>query len=399
MNQSFKKYGTLLSLYLAQSIPMSFFSTVVPVIMRQEDYSLTSIGLIQLIKIPWILKFLWAPIVDHTSPSRKHYRRWILGSEVFYAMVIILISFFNLSSDFTTIIILVVIAFIASGTQDIATDAFAILTLKTEERSYGNSMQSGGSFLGTTIGSGVLLMAYYYVGWQALLLLLAFLVTMALMPVTFARLPIEQATTTPKRRPKWDDGFSFFKQRGNLRHLLLLFVYYSGIIGLLAMFKPFMVDQGYTAKEIGMISGIYGTAVGAVFSLGGGWIIRRVSRITALQVILLSGFLSSLFFVWMMHGQVPLWGIYFASSMVWGTYGMASVFIYTIAMDKVRKGLEGSDFTIQIVITHLSSLFLTIGLSKFANTYGYHGMFILEAHIGIVLLVLSRTLFRKVVEK
>ncbi len=38
-------------------------------------------------------------------------------------------------------------------------------------------------------------------------------------------------------------------------------------------------------------------------------------------------------------------------------------------------------------ITHLSSLFLTIGLSKFANTCGYHGMFILEAHIGVALLV------------
>ncbi|MBE0653957.1 MAG: MFS transporter, partial [Bacteroidales bacterium] len=53
-----KKYGTLLSLYLAQSIPMSFFSTVVPVIMRQENYSLESIGYLQLIKLPWILKFL-----------------------------------------------------------------------------------------------------------------------------------------------------------------------------------------------------------------------------------------------------------------------------------------------------------------------------------------------------
>ena len=39
-----RKYGTLLSLYLAQSIPMSFFSTVVPVIMREENYSLESIG-------------------------------------------------------------------------------------------------------------------------------------------------------------------------------------------------------------------------------------------------------------------------------------------------------------------------------------------------------------------
>ncbi len=37
------KYITLLNLYLAQSIPMSFFSTVLPVIMRTEHYSLTSI--------------------------------------------------------------------------------------------------------------------------------------------------------------------------------------------------------------------------------------------------------------------------------------------------------------------------------------------------------------------
>lgn len=399
MNQAFKKYGTLLSLYLAQSIPMSFFSTVVPVIMRQEEYSLTSIGLIQLIKIPWILKFLWAPMIDHTSPTRKHYRRWILGAEIFYALVIVGISFFNLSTDFTTIIILVVIAFIASGTQDIATDAFAILTLKSTERSLGNSMQSGGSFLGTTIGSGVLLMAYYYIGWQALLLLLAFFVTMAIMPVMFARLPLEKATTAPKRRPRWDDGFSFFKQKGNIRLLFLLLVYYSGIIGMLALFKPFMVDQGYTAKEIGLISGVFGTAVGAVFSLGGGWLIRRMKRNTALQIILLSGFITSLFFVWEMQGQVPLWAIYVASSMVWGTYGMASVFVYTIAMDKVRPGLEGTDFTIQIIITHLSSLFLTIGLSKFANSFGYQGLFILEAHIGIMLLILSRTVFKKVVER
>ena len=48
-HKEIKKYYTLLSLYLAQSIPMSFFSTVIPVIMRMENYSLESIGYIQLI--------------------------------------------------------------------------------------------------------------------------------------------------------------------------------------------------------------------------------------------------------------------------------------------------------------------------------------------------------------
>jgi hypothetical protein len=81
--EEFNKYYTLLSLYLAQSIPMSFFSTVIPVIMRQEQYSLESIGYLQLIKLPWIFKFLWAPLVDKTCHSSHQYRKWILSSESF----------------------------------------------------------------------------------------------------------------------------------------------------------------------------------------------------------------------------------------------------------------------------------------------------------------------------
>ncbi len=61
MIQKDKTYNlaTFFCLYIAQTIPMSFFSTVIPVMMRQENFSLSAIGLLQLIKLPWILKFLW----------------------------------------------------------------------------------------------------------------------------------------------------------------------------------------------------------------------------------------------------------------------------------------------------------------------------------------------------
>ena len=62
--QNSKKLLTFFCLYIAQTIPMSFFSTVIPVMMRQENFSLSTIGLLQLIKLPWILKFLWSPLVD-----------------------------------------------------------------------------------------------------------------------------------------------------------------------------------------------------------------------------------------------------------------------------------------------------------------------------------------------
>ncbi|NJK97146.1 MAG: MFS transporter [Bacteroidales bacterium] len=154
---SLNKYSVIFRSIFAQSVPMSFFSTVLPVIMRMEKFSMTSIALIQLIKIPWVLKFLWAPLVDRNALTNSHYRRWIVASELFYAASIIAIAFFNLATDFTTIIILMVLAIIFSATQDIASDAFAVRILKKQERPFGNSIQSMGNFGGTLIGSGFLL--------------------------------------------------------------------------------------------------------------------------------------------------------------------------------------------------------------------------------------------------
>ena len=194
-----RKYSTLLSLYLAQSIPMSFFSTVMPVIMRTENFSLTSIGLIQLIKLPWIIKFLWAPMIDKTATTLRKYKQWILFSELFYALIIFSIAFLSLETNFTTIIVLMLIAFTASATQDIATDAFAILILKKGERSFGNSMQSAGTFLGTLTGSGVLLVIYHYYGWQMLLIGLASFVLLALIPLYFYKSKEESVQKTDKK--------------------------------------------------------------------------------------------------------------------------------------------------------------------------------------------------------
>lgn len=186
------KFPVLFSLYIAQSIPMSFFSTVVPVIMRQEKYSLEAIGLLQLVKLPWIIKFLWAPLIDSRAKTTSQLRNWIIISELFYAAIILSIGLFDLQTDFRLIVSLMIIAFLASATQDIAVDIFAILQLAPSERSIGNSMQSAGSFVGTLFGTGVLLIAYHYFGWTNLLVILAAFVVFALLPVILYRRPIDR---------------------------------------------------------------------------------------------------------------------------------------------------------------------------------------------------------------
>jgi hypothetical protein len=74
---------------------------------------------------------------------------------------------------------------------------------------------------------------------------------------------------------------------------------------------------------------------------------------------------------------------------------MASVTIYTASMNIVRKGLEGTDFTIQIVITHLSGLIMAIVAGRIGDALGYEGLFTMELILGLLVLIFVPMLFRE----
>ena len=365
---------------------MSFFSTVVPVIMRQEHYSLQSIGLLQLIKLPWILKFLWAPLVDNTSKSTKDYKRWIIYSEIFYAVVIIAAGFFSLQTDFKLILFFMVLAFIGSATQDIATDAFAILALKKEERGIGNSIQSSGSFIGTLVGSGVMLIIYHYLGWQYLLMALGVFVMLATAPVcTYKKLQEKKPET---KKVTFKDIKYFFTQKGVGKRVLVLAFFYSGIIGILAMLKPFLVDLGYSVKEIGFMSGIYGTGIGAASTFLSSYLIKRRRIVGSAYILNILMIATAVYFLTLIFSTPSILALYIGISLIWGCYGMSTVVVYTSSMNFVREGREGTDFTIQIVLTHLSSMIIAISSGKIGHIFGYDGLFTFEIAMGILSLII-----------
>jgi len=387
------KFFTLFSLYIAQSVPMTFFSTVMPVIMRQENYSLTSIGLLQLVKLPWILKFLWAPAIDSSTRKTSDFKKWIFSSEILYAVLIIAVGFFDLQVNFNLIVIMLLLAFTASATQDIAVDAFAILILKKEERSFGNSMQSGGSFSGTLIGSGVLLIIYVFLGWRFLMFGLAGFVLAALIPLVFYKNPeLKKEEVNNRVKPK--DLYLFFKQKNIFRHVLLLFFFYSGIIGILTMMKPWLVDMGYGMKEIGVYSGIFGASAGFLTALAAGRIMKKMKRKKALRIFTAYTVSIVSVFIFIAHLKLGTGFIIAGILFIWSAYGANSVLVYTIAMDSVRKGREGTDFTIQIVLTHLGSLILAVLSGKITHGLGYEGLFIVELVLALSVFLFFPLLYK-----
>lgn len=387
------KLSTFFSLYIAQSIPMSFLSTVIPVLMRQQEFSLTAIGLLQLIKVPWLIKFLWSPFIDRHTNSLTSYKKWIIGSELCYAVIILLVSLLDLQTDIILIAILIIASFVASATQDIATDALAARSVSKSNKSLVNSMQSMGSFAGTMIGSGILLLLYKKFGWNMILPALSAFVLIALIPLVFLKktdLPQEEKRT---KASGWD-FIHFFTRRSIWNQVGFLTLAYSGIIGILSMLRPLMVDLGYSMQEIGFMSGVFGTSAGFCCSYIGGQIIKRIGRYKSR--ILFAGWVSAaaIYFYLISSGEISAWQLYLGIGLVWGGYGMSTVGVYTTSMDRVREGREGTDFTIQTVLTHLSSMLIAIGSGKFAQMLGYHSLFQLEAVLAILTMIYAIFAFR-----
>jgi predicted MFS family arabinose efflux permease len=369
---------------------MSFFSTVLPVIMRQNDFSLETIGGLQLLKLPWILKFLWSPTVDRNTHTLMDFKRWIFSSELIYTGIILTISFLDFRVTPYLIIGLVVLSFIASATQDIATDSLATLSFGKQDKSLVNSMQSMGNFAGAMIGSGVLLMIYHKTGWGNLLPFLAVFVLMALIPLFFFKNADNRDIIRPKQqeKPTSDDILGFFKQHGIWKQIVFLFFYYAGLVGILTMLKPMLVDYGYGMKEIGVMSGIVGTSVGCLASFGGGLIVRKAGRHTARLLFAILTLLTTIYFCLLVTVlPINIATLHLGICLLWGSYGLSVIVVYTTAMDCVRKGFEGTDFTIQTVITHLSGIILGVSSGKIAAIITYKGLFVVEGCIAAISLL------------
>ncbi|MEN9918355.1 MAG: hypothetical protein RL662_791 [Bacteroidota bacterium] len=391
------KLGTFLCLYIAQSIPMSFFSTILPVLMRQQDYSLEVIGLLQFLKLPWILKFIWSPAIDRSSHCVADYKRWIFSAELVYAVIILGISFLDLQTDMYTIVMLIIFAFMASATQDIATDALAVLSFGKEDKSMVNSMQSLGSFGGAMLGSGFLLLLYNHLGWNQLLPYLALFVLIAIIPLFFFR--DGNNTELPEKKvykpPHPDDLFGFFKQKAIWKQIIFLFLYYAGLVGCLAMLRPLLVDYGYNIKEIGVMSGIVGTSIGCIGSLLGGLIVRRCGLFFPRIIFAVSILLTvTYFYLLQTHFTIDTMSLYIGIALLWFSYGLATIVVYTTAMYCVRDGYEGTDFTLQTVITHLSGMIVAAIAGKLAGSYGYSTLFLFEICIASISLLYILLIFK-----
>ncbi|MBP3757925.1 MAG: MFS transporter [Prevotella sp.] len=387
--------ATFFCLYIAQFIPSTFISTAMQVTMRQANYGLATIGLLHLLHLPWIMKFLWSPMVDRYCGRLTHYKRFILLMESIYALSIISIGFFDVSKNVYFIFVLIFIAMFASATQDIATDGLAVRAFRKGDHSAVNSMQSMGRYAGAFLGSGVCIVMLEHYGWNVVFPLLGVLTFMMIVPLQLNR-DIHIEERQQKHRAKYMDFVWFFKRREIIPHVIFLLLYFMGIIGIIANVRPYMVDLGFDMKEIGVWFGMVGTATSFCMAWVGHLLVRRVGMYRARILVAVMIVTAPLYFLLLTFTTPTLPLLVAGLLLVKTCHAFASIVVYTTAMDCVREGREGTDFTVQVVVVHFSSTLISLISGGVGEWLDYRGLYLIELSIAIVSLIYVLWVFRNV---
>ena len=280
-----RKLAWLLALYFVQGLPFGFQASALPIYLREQGVSLRAIGWASLLALPWLAKILWAPAVDAVhSPRFGRRRSWILPMQVALALTCVALAF---TRDITSLLVLVFAANLFAATMDVAVDGLAVSLLKENELGVGNTAQVVGFKLGMLTGGGLLVAANAAIGWQGLFVAMTILILAVFVYTLFEREPAPPTEDPAEGGAEPGIGtvlFGLLRRKSVWTLLLVVGTYKLGETFADTMFRPFLIDRGYSAEQIGLWLGTWGMVFSLVGSVAGGLLASRVGLLLAVAI-------------------------------------------------------------------------------------------------------------------
>jgi MFS family permease len=376
------KIVLLTALYAAQGLPYGFFTGALPVLLRQTGLSLTAISALSLLYLPWALKFMWAPYLDHLGTRKA----WLLGFQASTIVGALLLSRMDLNAGYLPIIVAAFAFNIIAASQDVVTDGLAVRMLGARERGLGNAVQVGAYRVGMILGGGLLLLIFTKTSWSTMFVWMAVLLTIMVIPVVSLR---EPAGRERREAPRFGALAIGWLRRllvpGMLGFAGLIFCFRFGDAMVSTLLGPFLVDRHLSTETIALMKNTVGSSTSLVGAALGGLFLYHVGRRFAL---LAAGLGQAVTFVpyWISSFGIGGVGLLWAATIVEGVVStMATVALFTLMMDASDPEHAGTDYTLLASVYVLVSSAGQFCAALIADRLGYQTMF----GIGIALTVLG----------
>lgn len=253
-------------------MPLALSDSTMQAWLTEAKVDIRTIGLFSLVGLPYVFKFLWAPLIDRYQPGWPGRRRdWIVVSQLCLVSLLAFAGLGDLASGELRLlgIIAFAIAF-ASATQDIAIDAYRTEVLTERERGFGAAVSVMGYRIGMLVsGAGALLFADHF-GFANTYLLMAGVMFFAII-FSLSGPPVRTDIRPPRSLTEAIVGplHNFFSREAALSLLLLVFLYKLGDAFAGRLTTTFLLRQlEFSLTDVGTINkglGLFASLAGALY--------------------------------------------------------------------------------------------------------------------------------------
>jgi PAT family beta-lactamase induction signal transducer AmpG len=318
--------------------------------MRDAGVDIRLVGLLTVAQAPWAFKVLWAPLMDRYVPPFWGRRRgWMAVTQMALLALGLMLAGLGGRPDAIWVVgALALATAVASASQDIAIDAYAVEVLTDEEQGMAVGARVAVYRAALVVTGGAAITAASWFGWPAVNAGLALLYLPML--VLTRRAPDPRTAPPPPaslRDAVWQPLVDVLARHRALEILAFVVLYKLADQLAQALTRPFLIDMGYSAAH----RGIALATVGLVATMGGtflgGWVTTLAGLGHALWIFGLLQVFSNLGYYLIAlvgHPNLPL--MYAATSFELLTSGMGTGAFSVLLLRLTEKRFSATQYAL-----------------------------------------------------
>jgi PAT family beta-lactamase induction signal transducer AmpG len=279
------RLAVILAVGFSSGLPLALTGSTLQAWLTVVGVDIRTIAWFSWIGIPYLLKFLWSPLLDRYVPPFLGRRRgWMLLTQ--FALVLGIVAMGTASPE-DAIWVLGALALwvaFASASQDIVVDAYRTDLLPARERGMGAAVGVLGYRLAMLASGGLALILADQIGWRFMYFVMAALMGLGILVSLLAPEPaappdtprsLADAVVAPLKE--------FFSRRGAVSLLLLVALYKFGDALAGTLTTAFLIrGVGFSPTDVGVINKGLGLASLLAGALLGGLLMANMKLYRAL---------------------------------------------------------------------------------------------------------------------
>lgn len=264
----------------SSGLPLFILLNLLPAWLKTEGMSLTAIGAMTLVQMPYTWKFLWSPLLDrYALPLLGRRRGWMLATQIGLLVSVAAFGLLSPQADLGLVVLFSVAVAFLSATQDIVLDAYRRELLPEVELGLGNAVHVNAYRIAGLVPGSLSLILADHLPWLQVFAVTALFMLPGMAMTLLVREPAAARAAPKTLREAVVEPFHEFTSRKGWREALyvlaFVFLYKLGDSMCTALATPFYLEMGFSKSDIGLVAkhaGLWPSVIGGL--LGGLWMVR-----------------------------------------------------------------------------------------------------------------------------